>query len=718
MCFTQSARHSGNIMWCLFRLKETFGLFHKYHDTTLILTLLHLALHTTASCTSEYHQRHELRTSGTTVERHDVYNTFSSVLQIMLIAKQQLITQVDEEKNLVMSRKDCKLIGTGLSFQDIHQMNSTYDGVAKLARDIIVGEQIMVNGDTTSALLSATQYIEMISVLNLQHNINLAGDHALMVVKNGPDNIITNIDNRAYREMDVICTISQDYLNIRNIVLPALRELHKIFNNILAAAKIFPQVLNTADMQACLGFTPLEFWHIMQMDENKLERCLNTHARRDKRSFLTWIDGSQAQIDSVAHALDATINTFNEDLSEIESFNRQVASGYNHLQLEMAEVEEYINSLRDIIILEEVKSDIRQRKTFYYRMRMSESMNFNNIVLNSDTSELVRILNNCVYGALTCTIASCETALSCGVTRTSEGMDVLEIHREYAQLHNSQGYLISCEPISPTHISSWHGHLAAGYGNNSVVIQKKIINMEDLSSNDIVNAEVRPIEDNEKVLGNFIILPSRIICLNYIEAFILDTKSISCDSLQSIEVGSNYTIILGEESYTHLQKSLSHTKTYHLEQGVYSEMTNTINNYQPNTYDSIIETVFLTKIGKVSYGKSTAFGFSMFLIAVIIFIICYWKCACCRHRIDNCCFLCMPACLHAWREKRALARLLNEELRAARLRQLDERANIDMNQNMVEGGHPGHVVAGAHHPEEMIAMPGAVSPPPSGCTQI
>ena len=137
-------------MWCLFRLKETFGSFHKYHHTIFILTLI--ITHINATCTSEYHQQHELRTSGTTVERHDIYNTFSSVLQIMLIAKQQLITQVDEAKNLVMSRKDCKLIGTGLSFREIHQMNDTYDGVAKLARDIIVGEQIMVNGDTTSSL--------------------------------------------------------------------------------------------------------------------------------------------------------------------------------------------------------------------------------------------------------------------------------------------------------------------------------------------------------------------------------------------------------------------------------------------------------------------------------------------------------------------------------------------------------------------------------------
>ena len=141
------------------------------------------------------------------------------------------------------------------------------------------------------------------------------------------------------------------------------------------------------------------------------EMCI----RDRKRSLLTWIDGSQVQIDSVANALDATIDTFNEDLLEIEGFNRQVASGYNHLQLEMSNVEEYINSLRDIVILEEVRADIRERKAFYHRMRLTQSMNFNNIVLNSDTTELMRIINQCVYGELTCTITACETSLDCGI---------------------------------------------------------------------------------------------------------------------------------------------------------------------------------------------------------------------------------------------------------------------------------------------------------------
>ena len=689
-------------MRCLVGLKGMLGLLH---ITTIIIGFL--TAQAKGSCTSEYHQRHTLHTAGSTIEQHDVFDTLSGVLQIMLIAKQQLIRTIDDSKNIVMSRRDCKLIGTGLSYREIHQLNSSYDGVAKLARDIIVGEQIMVNGEGTSSLVGQDQYMQIISLLNLKHNINLAGDHALIVVRNGPDDILTNYDNWSYRDMDVICTISQDYLNIRNIILPSLRELHKIFNNILAAAKIFPQVLNTEDMQECLGLRTLDFWPIMEMNEDTLEGCLNDHGGREKRNLLAWLDGSQAQIDSVANALDATIDTFNEDLLEIESFNRRVASGYNHLQLEMSNVEEYINSLRDIVILEEIRADIRERKAFYHRMRLTQSMNFNNIVLNSDTTALMKVINNCLFGELTCTITNCETKLNCGIAKDRNGKDVLEIHREYAQLHNSEGFLISCEPISPTHISSWHGCLAAGYGNKSVVIQKKIINMEDLASDDIVNAEVRPIEEKEMILGNFIILPSKIICLNQIAAFKLDGKSISCESLQVIEVKSNYTLTLGDETYTHLQKTLSHKRTYKLEKGVYREMTNNLDNFQGGALDSFIETVFLDKIGKVSHEKSTAFGIGMFVFALIIFIILYWKCQCCRAWVDSCFFFCTPDCVHIWREKRAEKALQEEEERAVRLSQLDaERANTSAHQDGA-AGNQNQVAASAPPAEEQAIAPGA-----------
>ena len=147
-------------------------------------------------------------------------------------------------------------------------------------------------------------------------------------------------------------------------------------------------------------------------------------------------------------------------------------------------------------------------------------------------------------------------------------------------------------------------------------------------------------------------------------------------------------------------------------------MTNNLDNFQGNVYDSIIETVFLDKIGKVSHEKSTAFGLCMFFIAMIVLIIIYWKCACCRAWVENCCFLCMPDCLHVWREKRALDALQKEEERAERLRQLDpERANTSANQDGVEGNQTGHVSASAPHPEEQATAPGAELPPPGSSTK-
>ena len=124
MCLAQSGWCSVFNMRCLVGLRRRFGLLH-----ITILTLGLLTAQIKGSCTSEYHQRHELSISGSTVEQHDLFNTFSSVLGIMLIAKQQLIRTIDDSKNIVMGRRDCKLIGTGLSYKEIHQMNDSYDGV-------------------------------------------------------------------------------------------------------------------------------------------------------------------------------------------------------------------------------------------------------------------------------------------------------------------------------------------------------------------------------------------------------------------------------------------------------------------------------------------------------------------------------------------------------------------------------------------------------------
>ena len=69
------------------------------------------------------------------------------------------------------------------------------------------------------------------------------------MVRVGTDLVVTNVDNSQYRGVDLICIISQDYLNIRKIILPSLQELHRVFNDIIAASKIFPQVLDTTRIQ-------------------------------------------------------------------------------------------------------------------------------------------------------------------------------------------------------------------------------------------------------------------------------------------------------------------------------------------------------------------------------------------------------------------------------------------------------------------------------------
>ena len=58
---------------------------------------------------------------------------------------------------------------------------------------------------------------------------------------------------------------------------------------------------------------------------------------------------------------------------------------------------------------------------------MTQAINFNNLIVNSDTAETLQIINNCVYGQLTCTISNCETSLHCGIAQDSNGMNVYSV---------------------------------------------------------------------------------------------------------------------------------------------------------------------------------------------------------------------------------------------------------------------------------------------------
>ena len=77
-----AGKYSGLAMRCLSRLKDVSNLTHIHSYTLLMLGLL--TLHATATCTYEYHQRHELHASANTIEKHNIYNTFTSVLHFLI----------------------------------------------------------------------------------------------------------------------------------------------------------------------------------------------------------------------------------------------------------------------------------------------------------------------------------------------------------------------------------------------------------------------------------------------------------------------------------------------------------------------------------------------------------------------------------------------------------------------------------------------------------
>ena len=101
----------------------------------------------------------------------------------------------------------------------------------------------------------------------------------------------------------------------------------------------------------------------------------------------------------------------------------------------------------------------------------------------------------------------------------------------------------------------------------------------------------------------------------------------------------------------------------------------------------------------------------MFLITVFIIGMLYWKCECCRKNVENCCLLCTPDCVNAWKEKRALQKLHDELAREARLNQLDpEGAHIPQNNGEEDRQAAAYESDGEQISRDHAALQGARPP--------
>ena len=101
--------------------------------------------------------------------------------------------------------------------------------------------------------------------------------------------------------------------------------------------------------------------------------------------------------------------------------------------------------------------------------------------------------------------------------------------------------VVTCAAASTSEISTWHNRLAIQTTANSFLINNTIVTTEQLRNKTLANMMLRPISENEVLLGKFIIYGSNLQCLQAID-FMLNHKPLKCKALQSFSLPLDYEI--------------------------------------------------------------------------------------------------------------------------------------------------------------------------------
>ena len=113
-------------------------------------------------------------------------------------------------------------------------------------------------------------------------------------------------------------------------------------------------------------------------------------------------------------------------------------------------------------------------------------------------------------------------------------------------------FLITCAAVSKSEISDWHNRLAIKTSTDTFLINNTVVSIEQLQNKTLANLKLRPISENELLLGIFIIYGSTLQCL-HAENFMLNQKLLTCNPLQKFALPMEYEIELnGKKLVQHI----------------------------------------------------------------------------------------------------------------------------------------------------------------------
>ena len=253
-------------------------------------------------------------------------------------------------------------------------------------------------------------------------------------------------------------------------------------------------------------------------------------------SLLSQVFGDGGEILKIEGTLAEAIQRFNDNFRKEESFNGQVQQSITLLDSEIIDIVRNEEKLKNKLTELHISLHNYQMSRDYMMAKTNKLSELENMLRRSTLAGQLELLERASFHKSICSLQFCELEI-----HTEQKGNTVLIHKKMITLEPVSKFVVTCAAASTSEISTWHNRLAIQTTANSFLINNTIVTTEQLRNKTLANMMLRPISENEVLLGKFIIYGSNLQCLQAID-FMLNQKPLKCKALQSFSLPLDYEI--------------------------------------------------------------------------------------------------------------------------------------------------------------------------------
>ena len=201
---------------------------------------------------------------------------------MLIIVKKETFEQQGE---FIKTGKDsnlCQFIGEGINLQQLSDFNTSIS-LPILTSARIVGEQILIQGQKWSTLVSSSLLATLLKSTKVENHVNMEKSSALVYIQVGGRKILTNFD----KDRENLCLVEKDIRGMHREAIGILTKINSVFDDTKQLNSLFGDPIDMKRFESCIG-TEADFENLLAVKIGRIEHCMELmfSEKRKKRSSL------------------------------------------------------------------------------------------------------------------------------------------------------------------------------------------------------------------------------------------------------------------------------------------------------------------------------------------------------------------------------------------------------------------------------------------------